>query len=168
MKKSYLVILLVAFLVYPLNAHAQSFSFNPNEIVSDSDFFRVADMSEQDIQEFLERKSSTLARYRARDIDGLEKSAAAIIHRAATDHGISPRVLLVLLQKEQSLIESQSPSQYSFDWATGFGVCDSCSVADPGYPIAVGGPPGGGTRSPPEGPRGSRAPPARAVRRRPR
>ncbi len=124
--------LLISSLAFPWNAHAQSFVFNPNEVISDSDFFRVADMNIADIEEFLRRKSSPLVSYRARDVDGAEKSAAQIIHRAALDHGISPRVLLVLLQKEQSLIENPSPSQYSYDWATGFGVCDSCSVSDPG------------------------------------
>lgn len=123
--------LIISFAATALPARAQQFSFNQSEIISDADFFRVGDMSVSDIQEFLGRKGSTLARYRAKDIDDVEKSAAQIIERAATDHRISPRVLLVLLQKEQSLIENPSPSRYNYDWATGYGVCDSCSVSDP-------------------------------------
>ncbi|MDO8572038.1 MAG: hypothetical protein Q7R79_05145, partial [bacterium] len=73
-------------------------SFDPNHIISDLDFFSENEMDTHSIQQFLERKESTLASYTDTDIDGVRKSAAAIIARAAKTHGINPKVLLVLLQ----------------------------------------------------------------------
>lgn len=37
----------------------------------------------------------------------------------------------MLLQKEQSLLDDKSPTQKQLDWATGYGVCDNCSMNDP-------------------------------------
>ncbi|MFH0856965.1 MAG: hypothetical protein V1860_03650, partial [bacterium] len=65
-----------------------------------------------------------LANFKTTDIDGKVKSAAEIIYRSANDYKISPKYLLVLLQKEQSLIETAKPTQYQLDWATGFARCD--------------------------------------------
>lgn len=110
---------------------ANALAFNPQAILSDEDFFNTSTLTADGIQRFLERKGSALAVYTARDIDGSQKRAADIIWRAAQTHGINPQVLLVVLQKEQSLIENPHPSQYSYDWATGFARCDSCSVDDP-------------------------------------
>ncbi len=113
-------------------AHAaHALSFNPEEIVPDEDFFRSDDMTRDDVQHFLERKHSVLATYKTADWEGTVKSAADIIWRAGVRNGINPKVLLVLLQKEQSLIENQNPSQYNLDWATGFARCDNCSPTDP-------------------------------------
>ena len=117
-----------AFFGTPFSASA--LQFNPNTIMSDADFFRTDEMSAADIQLFLETKNSSLATYRAVDEDGTLKRASDIIYTAATVNGINPKVLLVLLQKEQSLIENPIPSQYNYDWATGFARCDSCSVND--------------------------------------
>lgn len=110
---------------------AYALQFNPNTIISDSDFFRTDEMDAQDIQTFLETKGSSLASYRALDSDGIANRASDIIYQAAIVNGINPKVILVLLQKEQSLIENTNPSQYNYDWATGFARCDSCSVDDP-------------------------------------
>lgn len=135
MLSRYLAYLLVATILLPSlpqNVYAQSLSFNPSSVIADSDFFRIDDISAAEIASFLQRKGSALANYRTIDIDGVEKSAADIIFRAAHDARINPKVLLVLLQKEQSLIEGAPPSQYSFDWATGYSRCDSCQASDPG------------------------------------
>ena len=122
-------ILIIGIALSPLYAHA--LAFNPNTVLSDEDFFNTSTLSSDGIQRFLERRGSALAAYKARDIDGAQKRAADIIWRAAQTHGINPQVLLVVLQKEQSLIENPHPSQYSYDWATGFARCDSCTVDDP-------------------------------------
>ncbi len=106
-------------------------AFNPQTVLSDEDFFNTGTLTADGIQRFLERKGSALATYQARDIDGVEKRAADIIWRAASTNGINPQVLLVVLQKEQSLIENPHPSQYNYDWATGFARCDSCTLDDP-------------------------------------
>lgn len=104
--------------------------FDPNFILDDSDLFELGSMDLADIQAFLSEKG-TLGRYRTKDIDGIEKSAAEIIWRVSTSYKINPRYLLALLQKEQSLVEDPNPSPRQFDWATGYGVCDSCAKDDP-------------------------------------
>ncbi len=114
-----------------LPLQASALSFDPNYIISDLDFFNEREMDADAIQRFLERKGSSLSTYTDIDIDGVKKRAADIIARAARTNGINPKILLVLLQKEQSLIENSSPSQYNLDWATGFARCDSCLASDP-------------------------------------
>ncbi len=44
---------------------------------------------------------------------------------------VNPKYLLVLLQREQSLITDQTPSQKQLDWAAGYAVCDGCYLNDP-------------------------------------
>jgi hypothetical protein len=131
--KHYLIVsvsvLLSLFLYFPGGTTA--LSFDPERIISDDDFFRAQDMTRDDVQAFLEERGSTLAQYSAFDSTGQKNSAADIIWRSATSNGINPKVLLALLQKEQSLIENPNPSQYSYDWATGFARCDSCSPESP-------------------------------------
>lgn len=52
-------------------------------------------------------------------------SAAQIIKRASDEHGINPRTLLVLLQKEQTLITDDWPWSNQYRSATGFGCPDT-------------------------------------------
>jgi hypothetical protein len=105
-------------------------AFNPQAILDDRDIFDVNGMSFDRLQSFLAVRG-TLGRFRVNDIDGVEKSAADIIWRVANSYKINPKYLLALMQKEQSLVEDTSPSQKQFDWATGYGVCDDCSMNDP-------------------------------------
>lgn len=53
------------------------------------------------------------------------ESSATIIARVARSCGINPRVLLVILQKEQSLITDTWPTMRQFDFATGANCPDS-------------------------------------------
>ncbi len=87
-------------------------------------------MDANQIQAFLSK--GTLDTYKGPDWEGKTRTAANIIWRAAQSHRINPQFLLVLLQKEQSLVESSAPSQKQLDWATGYGVCDDCSLSDTG------------------------------------
>lgn len=109
---------------------ASAFAFNPNYIISDAELTDSQAMDRDQIQAFLER--GTLAEYRTEDWEGRTRYAADIIWRAAQQNGINPRFLLVLLQKEQSLVEDPDPTQKQYDWATGYGVCDDCSMTDAG------------------------------------
>ncbi|MBT5808570.1 hypothetical protein HOI18_04840 [Candidatus Uhrbacteria bacterium] len=104
-------------------------SFNPGYLISDAEMFDVNSMSLSDIQTFLTR--GALASHRERDLDGVNRSAAEMIHLAAQEYEISPKFLLTLLQREQSLVEDDYPSQRQLDWAMGYGVCDDCSKDDP-------------------------------------
>lgn len=104
--------------------------FDPNRILEDEDIFDVNGMSFDRLVRFL-RSKGTLADYRTVDIDGIPKTAAEIIWRVSNSYKINPKYLLAVLQKEQSLVEDPEPTQRQFDWAMGYGVCDSCSKNDP-------------------------------------
>ena len=79
------------------------------------------------VQNFLTSKGSYLATY----VDpNLRITPAQAIYDSARLHRINPKYILVLLQKEQSLIENDSPGQNQLDWATGYGICDSCKKTD--------------------------------------
>jgi len=104
--------------------------FDPNRVLADADIFDVEGMNKQDLIDFLKNKGA-LAYVKVTDIDGQEKTAADVIWRVANSYKINPKYLLVLLQKEQSLVEDPDPSQKQLDWATGYAVCDSCSMNDP-------------------------------------
>ncbi|MCR4280579.1 MAG: hypothetical protein NUV82_04105 [Candidatus Komeilibacteria bacterium] len=99
--------------------------FNGNSIVTDRDFTDTNAMTLEQIQAFMRAKGGKLADY-IDPTNGL--TAAFIVFNAARDYGISPKVLLTLLQKEQSLVEDPDPIQSQYDWATGYscyaGTCD--------------------------------------------
>lgn len=102
--------------------------FNPNFIISDQELTDKEALHFEQIQEFLESRDSYLATY----VDPSNRiSAAQAIYYAANNHRINPKYILVLLQKEQSLITDKTPSQDQLDWATGYGICDNCKKDDP-------------------------------------
>src|SRR3989338_2248761 len=105
------------------------FAFNPGWLISDGD---MTDRFALDLgvgQQVLSR--GTLAHYISEDIDGRRRYASDIIWRAAQRNGISPKVILTMLQKEQSLVEDPNPEQSQFDWAMGYAVCDDCNHSTP-------------------------------------
>ncbi|MEK7459027.1 MAG: hypothetical protein AAB663_01330 [Patescibacteria group bacterium] len=104
-------------------------AFDPNYILSDDDMTNGFALDRNQIQAFLDR--GYLGDYKTTDYAGVTRSATDIIWRAAQTHGISPKFLLVLLQKEQSLVEDDEPTQKQLDWATGYAVCDDCPMDDP-------------------------------------
>jgi len=108
--------------------------YNPNHIISDTEMTDYTAMSLDEIKDFLNSKPGRLKNYEIITPLGLNKSAAQIIYESAVNNKINPKVLLVLLQKEQSLIENPNPSQYALDWATGYGRCDDCSLDASGAP----------------------------------
>jgi len=148
MKKIY-YLLFILIITLSLAKTAQAQGFDPNNIIGDLEILDHASMNLTDIQQFLAAKGSYLANYSCADINGVIRKAAEIIYNAAvssydcdgailsdspTDSErslkcrkvtISPKFLLVLLQKEQSLIEESSPSQSNLDWAAGYGCPDS-------------------------------------------
>lgn len=123
--------------------------FNPGYIISDSIFFSAQAMTGPEVQSFLDGKvatcragytclksysqvTSTIApdRYCSGYQGGGVESAATIIVKVAASCGINPRVLLVLLQKEQSLVTSTGPSSGAYASATGAG-CPDTAPCDP-------------------------------------
>lgn len=132
-------------------------NFNPNRILNDNDLLDTNSMGLADIQTFLQNKGSFLANYTAPNANGVTKSAAEIIYDASRNNfdcdgvelsdspteaekqqkckritTVNPKFLLVLLQKEASLIEDSSPTTSRLDWATGYGCPDSW-VCNPYY-----------------------------------
>lgn len=64
------------------------------------------------------------------------KSAANIIYRAAQDYSINPQVLIVLLQKEQSLVTDTYPNDHQYAAATGYDCPDTptgCNSTNAGF-----------------------------------
>ncbi|MFH0955837.1 MAG: hypothetical protein V1801_01320 [Candidatus Falkowbacteria bacterium] len=161
MAKVRMLLLFFCFLFIFLYAKntAQAEGFDPNNIISDMEIMDYTSMDLADIQKFLENKGGYLANYSCPDSYGVTRKASEIIYNAAVknyDCGgailsdspteaekilkcrkitISPKFILVLLQKEQSLIEETSPSQRNLDWATGYGCPDSggCNVRWQGF-----------------------------------
>ncbi len=152
--------LALSFLLTPSRTKAQltvDSNFNPNRIIEDGELLAYDAMSLADIQNFLENHGSFLANYTTTNTHGDLKSAAEIIYDATHNNydcdgvtlsnspteaekklkcqhvtTVNPKFLLVLLQKEASLIEDGNPPQSHLDWATGYGCPDSW-VCNPYY-----------------------------------
>ena len=137
----------------PTNAHANIANWNPGRIMDDGVFTNSSSMTTQQIQDFLNSKvpvcdtqglrvsefgGGTRAQWAAargysppftclKDFSENGKSSAQIINDISKEFAINPQVLIVLLQKEQSLITDTWPipgsSQYRT--ATGYGCPDT-------------------------------------------
>lgn len=134
MKRAFLLLftLIIAFFSWSGLAQAITIDFNTGLIIRSEQLLAVNAMSATEIQQFLDEHRGVLKTYFSKDLTGQTKSAAEIISSAASRNGINPQYILVLLQKEQGLITDTNPKQTQLDWATGYAVCDSCSVTHPG------------------------------------
>lgn len=130
-KTKNLISLLILVMIFLPSLPAKALTFNQGNIISDFDLTNYTSMSQSSIQEFLNRKSGTLNNLVTPDVNGIPRKASEIIYNSAQEHKINPMFLLVMLQKEMSLVEDPTPKQSQYDWAMGYGVCDSCSVNDP-------------------------------------
>ena len=119
--------------------------FRPGNIISDGVFFNSRTMTAENIQSFLRAKHPgctsgyvCLPDYRvdtaSRAADAQcgayagaqDELASRIIHKVARACGINPKVLLVLLQKETSLITKSNPTYLNaYRKATGYGCPDT-------------------------------------------
>lgn len=120
MKKT-LPIFLMTLLAFP----SSIFAFNPGYLISDVEMTNRFALDLGAVLQVLNR--GTLAHYVTEDVDGRRRFAGEIIWRAGQRNGISSKVILTMLQKEQSLVEDPSPEQSQFDWAMGYAVCDDCT-----------------------------------------
>lgn len=156
--KTLLVIWSLGFVFSALPAFAQGTidpTFNPGMLIPDEAFSDVGTFgSAEGIQKFLELKGSVLANTstdflaKLKEPDTLTKvgledpqssltrlrTAAELIYDAGTKWGLNPQVLLVILQKEQSLINGTFSSgaslQKALDRAAGFGCPDDEGCGD--------------------------------------
>lgn len=128
----------------------KEFNFNPGNLISDDEFFDSAALSVSQIQEFLnqhgDKCSGSACLKNARFTvaheagDGLceeykesgKKSGAEIIHSVAATCGISQKVLLVMLEKEQGLVSTTEPSEQKFNSALGLS-CPDTAACDKKY-----------------------------------
>ena len=107
--------------------------FDRSNIISDANMLASASMSAADIQTFLDGQPGVLkaSTFRPPDHNGVRNSAAHMIAEAAQAWGISPKVILTTLQKEESLLGNPAPSAFALKWAMGCGYTDSGPL--PGY-----------------------------------
>lgn len=117
-------LLIVLFLITPI-LPVLAEEFDPNIIVSDEEINDYNSMTLQEIENFLTEKGSFLSNYVCEDISGKNRKASEVIYTLAQENKINPKFMLVLLQKEQSLIEDANPSDYQLTAATGYGCPDS-------------------------------------------
>jgi hypothetical protein len=125
--------------------------FDPGNVISDDEFFDASSMTQSEISTFIDSKVAScrasyvcLENYSERTWDrpatamcdaysssGIE-SAAKIIKKVSQACGISAKVLLVLLQKEQGLVTHTWPSNWRFQRATGY-ACPDTAPCDTQY-----------------------------------
>ncbi len=127
----------IAFIVFfvslalPIGVLAEkNVQFNRNNIISNYEFLNYNSMTLQEIQEFLEGHNGILKNYIAEDINGEKIKASEIIFNASQKYKINPKVLLTLLQKEQTLITSPPKKDTQLKWATGFAAYDHRSPVE--------------------------------------
>lgn len=144
----------------PQQASAISGSeFDPGNIISDSEFYNGSAMTEAEIQSFLNSQTGILKTLRqtvsTRDREvsqttgnliceeikgGSNLLASTMIYRAQVACGISAKVILVTLQKEQGLITNSSPTYHNINFALGYGCPDTpagCSGSYEGFGYQV-------------------------------
>ena len=119
-------------------------AFDPGNLISDEEFFRSASMTVDEIQAFLEQRNpdcrdgfvcmkdfteTTFSRDQTvlcNAYEGAEnETAAQILHKVSAACGVSVQALLVLIQKEQSLVTLSAPSTIRFERATGYACPDT-------------------------------------------
>lgn len=131
-------------------AAARQYGFNPGNIIADGQFFNGNAMSQAEVQSFLDEQGASCSGSRClksmtfdtpdRPADGLcsayagakGESAAAIIDKSARACGLSQKVLLTMLQKEQHLVTATAPTDFQYKAAMGLSCPDDASC-DPAY-----------------------------------
>lgn len=144
MKKTLKLTLFIVFISLSLLTHFKIFSqrasaanYNPGHIIDDEIFTDKTSMTPGDIQNFLNSKVPVCdTNHQGGDpnypppyiclkdyVEG-GRSAAQIIWDAAQQYNISPKVLLVTLQKENGLVTDTWPYPWQYRTAMGFGCPD--------------------------------------------
>lgn len=125
--------------------------FKPGNLISDAVFTNKNTMTEAQIQSFFNGKVANcragytcLKNFKITSVTrpadayckgykgASNESAARIIYRVSQACNINPRVLIVMLQKEQGLITHTWPSQWRYDMALGQG-CPDTAACDPNF-----------------------------------
>jgi hypothetical protein len=140
----------------PTQTIADLSQFNPANIISDEVFFFGGAMSAAEVQGFLDAKNpsctpgsdgspclrsfrqDTTSRAQDGNCDGYGgapgESAATIITKVARSCSISPKVLLVMLQKEQGLVTGSGTGLYAKRYQKAMGyACPDTAPCDTAY-----------------------------------
>ncbi|HET6303112.1 hypothetical protein [Microbacterium sp.] len=155
--------LLVAPAVVPSASAANAVAFNPELIISDDQFYNGNAMTAAQIQAFLDQKIGTCTNGKCLNVavvpiadqprrvsgstgnviceamSGGTMRVSELIYRSQRACGISAKVILVTLQKEQGLITSRAPSDYQLRYAMGQGCPDTtgCTTAPAGLATQI-------------------------------
>jgi hypothetical protein len=113
--------------------HAQAATFNPALVISDANMRASATLSTGDIQSFLNTQKGPLKSLVTTDYAGKKKPASQIIYEASVQWHINPRVMLTLLQKEQSLLTRTSLDKNTLSRAIGAGCPNGSTNKYPGF-----------------------------------
>ena len=108
-------------------------TFDPAKIISDDNMRAADSLSQADIQAFLETQTGPLKSLVTTDYAGTSKPAAQIIAEACKQWKISPKVMLTMLQKEQSLLTRTSLLKNTLSRAIGAGCPDGSTNKYPGF-----------------------------------
>ncbi len=132
---------------------ARQYGFNPGLIIADDEMTDSASLTTDEIQDFLdtrgagcsgdsclatktfdtndEKKDSLCNGYTKAN----DQTAAQIISGVATSCGINPKVLIVMLQKEQGLVTAANPTDKNYTIAMGLSCPDDgdCDAAYYGF-----------------------------------
>lgn len=128
--------------------------FNPEQIISDADFYNPGTMNADQIQQFLQSKVSTctpgndcLINLRINTFDrgadqmcsaykgASNESAATILMKVSQACGLNPQALIVMLEKEQGLVTAKAPGKYgNYRWNAAMGyACPDTAACDTRY-----------------------------------
>lgn len=142
--------------------------FTPGFIIADQNFYDGDAMTESQIQSFLNARIGTCLSNDCLNVlrvdmptypaaystntgklictavqGGTGLRASTVIFRVQQACGVSAKVILVTLQKEQGLVTSRNPSNYALGYAMGWACPDSTGCVDPdswfGYQVYRGG-----------------------------
>ncbi len=115
-------------------AQANAAQFDPAYIISDENMRAYDSMSVGEIQAFLDANTGPLKSMSfPRHDGGPSAPASVIIYEACRAYNISPKVMLTLLQKEQSLITRTSLAPQTLNRAVGAGCPNSYTNKYPGF-----------------------------------
>ncbi len=144
------ILTLLSFILLPIiTSKKVGAVYQSGNIIDDSLFLDAKSMSKEDIQNFLIAKNSglrnmsfTLQCYSANSAERQWYTAAGaqcdtlipashIIYYAAQIYGISPKVILATMQKEQSLTTAPNPTTWQLTQAMGYAcpTSGSCSTS---------------------------------------
>lgn len=129
--------------VHSTPAHANPASgFKPGNIIADSLFYNGSAMTASQVQSFLNKRmpthtSQSLRNYKQKTTSKSSsaycssyagkssETAAQIIYKVGKACGISQKALLVMLEKETSLVGMRSPQNWRYDRAMGYACPDT-------------------------------------------